>query len=62
MLCIYALFIALLGLRRPMQREQLQWPVRLHCVVGVRSKRPMAADTTRTRRAGRRNRRNGITA
>ena len=34
MLCISARFVALLGLRRPMQREQLQWPVRLHLCGG----------------------------
>ena len=30
MLCVSARFVALLGLRRPEQREQLQRPVRLH--------------------------------
>jgi hypothetical protein len=40
MLCISALFIALLGLRRPMQREQLQWPVRLHLCGGGAIKAP----------------------
>ena len=28
--CVSARFVALLGLRRPEQREQLRWPVRLH--------------------------------
>ena len=40
MLCISALFVALLGLRRPMQREQLQWPVRLHLCGGGAIKAP----------------------
>jgi hypothetical protein len=40
MLCICALFVALLGLRRPMQREQLQWPVRLHMCGGGAIKAP----------------------
>ena len=30
MLCVSARFVALLRLRRPEQRQQLQWPVRLH--------------------------------
>ena len=47
MLCVSARFVALLGLRRPEQREQVQWPVRLHMCGGVRSKRPMAANTAR---------------
>ena len=40
MLCVSARSVALLGLRRPEQREQLQWPVRLHCVVGGAIKAP----------------------
>ena len=34
MLCVSARSVALLGLRRPEQRGQLQWPVRLHLCVG----------------------------
>ena len=40
MLCISARFVALLGLCRPMQREQLQWPVRLHLCGGGAIKAP----------------------
>ena len=62
MLCVSARLgvVALLELQRPEQREQLQWPVRPHlCGGGVRSKRPMAADTASARRAQRGNRRTG---
>jgi hypothetical protein len=34
MICVSARSVALLGLRRPEQREQLQWPVRLHLCGG----------------------------
>ena len=34
MLCVSARSVTLLGLRRPEQRGQLQWPVRLHLCGG----------------------------
>ncbi len=40
MLCVSARFVALLGLRRPEQREQLQWPVRPHLCGGGAIKAP----------------------
>ena len=45
MLCVSARLgvVALPGLQRPEQREQLQWT----CVMGVRSERPIAAKAAR---------------
>ena len=40
MLCASARFVARLGLRRPEQRERLQWPVRLHLCGGGAIKAP----------------------
>ena len=40
MLCVSARSVALLGLRRPEQREQPQWPVRLHLCGGGAIKAP----------------------
>ena len=40
MLCVSARFVALLGLRRPEQREPPQWPVRLHQCDGGAIKAP----------------------